>query len=426
MDRYSNSHYWACVFFYHKKKRSKKAMNTIRQISFTLLILLSLPITAFAHGSEEEHQREVFLSSLLEYGFYTLLALFLFSIVLLWLTNKKISGIDVKKQAGRKEKEAKEKLRKLLQISMGVLLLATAVTGVFALSSNNQNEDQANTGEIDFMHIHGLGFTGTGNGIYVPAHDGLRVFKDGKWEVPEVDKHDYMGFSMVDDGFYSSGHPSPTSNMKNPFGVVKSEDMGQSLETLDLYGEVDFHGMAVGYKSHAIYVLNQVANSRMEDAGLYYTTDETETWNKSAMDGLSGQPSAVAVHPSDEGTIVITTNEGVFISTNFGDTFEKMLPTLSTAATFTIDGKLVIGSIEGDKVIIEVDPNSGEQKEISIPNLDEDDAISYIAVNPQNPEEIVYTTYKKDIFITKDSGVSWTELANEGVALKVEQTSESN
>jgi hypothetical protein len=411
---------WVCVFLYRKKKkRRKKIMNYIHKLSFFVFVLLSLPINAFAHGSEEEHQRETFLSNLMEYGFYTLLALFLLSIVVLWFTNIKIKQIDVKKQTGRKEKEGKEKIRRLLQISMGVLLLATALTGVFTLSNkkdtaNGKNESNA----VDFMHIHGLGYSNNGNEVFIPAHDGLRVFINGKLSIPEGEKHDYMGFAVTDDGFYSSGHPAPGSTMKNPFGIVKSTDMGKTIENLDLYEEIDFHGMAVGYKSHAIYVLNPEANSRMDDAGLYYTLDETKTWERSEMDGLVGQPSAIAVHPSDQGTVVFTTNEGVFLSKDFGNKFEKLLPTLATAATFTIDGKLVIGNIENGASIIEVDINSGEQSKISVPTLGEEDAISYIAVSPQSPEELVFTTYSKDIFKTKDKGEKWEKLADKGVSVE--------
>jgi hypothetical protein len=418
MDRNSYRHYWICVFLYHKKdKRGKKIMNYIHKLSFFVFVLLSLPITAFAHGSEEEHQREVFLSNLLEYGFYTLLAILLFSIVLLWFNNVKIKQIDVKKQSGRKEKEAKEKVRRLLQISMGVLLLATTLTGVLALNKNDTTNSQNESNIVDFMHMHGLGFSNDGNEVFIPAHDGLRVYKDGKWSVPDGERHDYMGFSMVDDGFYSSGHPAPGSNMKNPFGIVKSSDMGKTIETLDLYEEIDFHGMAVGYKSHAIYVFNPESNSRMDDTGLYYTLDETKTWERSELSGLDGQPSAMAIHPTEQGTLVITTNKGVFISTDFGNQFEKLLPSLATAATFTIDGKLVIGEIENGVSIIEADINSGEQSEISVPSLGEEDAISYIAVNPQNPEELVFTTYSKDIFNTKDKGANWEKLADKGVSI---------
>ncbi|MFA7746586.1 hypothetical protein AB8738_14955, partial [Salinicoccus roseus] len=58
--------------------------------------------------------------------------------------------------------------------------------------------------EVTFQHFHGLGYTSDGEELYVPAHDGLKVFKDGAWTIPtEREKHDKMGFSMFKGGFYS-------------------------------------------------------------------------------------------------------------------------------------------------------------------------------------------------------------------------------
>jgi hypothetical protein len=41
---------------------------------------------------------------------------------------------------------------------------------------------------------------------------------DGKWKEAPGEMHDYLGFSMADNGFYSSGHPAPgTKYMKVRF-----------------------------------------------------------------------------------------------------------------------------------------------------------------------------------------------------------------
>jgi hypothetical protein len=396
-------------------------MKYLLKINIITIILFSLPISAWAHGTEEEHQQELLFPSIMMYGFFTLLGLLLLSILLVWYTSSKINQINVKTQSGRNEKAGKEKLNKLLITSTGILVLGAVTTGVLAFKDNTTTaEPQSNNGSssVDFMHIHGLGFSNDGSEVYVPAHDGLRVFKEGKWSVVEGEQHDYMGFNMVDDGFYSSGHPGPGSNLKNPFGVIKSTDMGKNLEILDLYGEVDFHGMSVGYKSHAIYVLNPQANSRMSGTGLYYTLDDANTWNKSELSGKDGKTSSIAIHPTDNATIVMTTDKGVLVSSDYGNQFKKVLPNLATSSTFNIEGKLVIGNVDNGVSLTELDLNSGEKKQISTPEMDQDDAISYIAVNPQNVEEIVFTTFKKDIFYTEDFGTTWEKIADKGIATK--------
>jgi hypothetical protein len=370
-------------------------------------------------------------------------------IIILILNNKKLKEVNVKNQQGRKERDRLLKLKKVLQLSTSVFVGLALLTGFLSLSENKtevsnkkENETQPDLEtsketdsqtetpkesdsqtekdvKVSFQHIHGLGYKNDGKEIYIPSHDGLRLFKDGKWSLPEGDKHDYMGFTMVDDGFYSSGHPAPGSTMKNPFGVLKSTDMGNTLETLDLYGEIDFHGMGVGYYSHAIYVINSGPNSRMDEAGVYYTVDNTKTWTKAAMNGVEGEPSTVAVHPEKENIVAIATDQGVYVSNDYGDNFENVANTFSTTVAFTKEGKLLAGIISEKPSLIEIDPTSKEQKTFSLPTLDKDDAISYMAENPQNAEEIVFTTFLKDIYITNDGGETWGQIAEKGTGFSL-------
>jgi hypothetical protein len=383
-----------------------------------LTILFMVPVGVFAHGAEEEHKREMLTATLLNYSFIVSSILFVLGIILLFLIRKQLKTVNVKKQEGRLKRDKLQRWLKLSQWVSVLALLALAVSGVFALTNGTEKEDG-----IDFMHIHGLGFTNDGNEIYVPAHDGLKVYKNGKWGIPEGEKHDYMGFSMVDNGFYSSGHPAPGSSMKNPFGVVKSTDMGKTLQTLDLYGEVDFHGMGVGYYSHAIYVLNPEPNSRMDDAGLYYSLDETKTWTKSDMKGLEGQPSAIAVHPEKKNIVVISTNRGVYLSKDYGNSFDNIAKnTPVTSVSFTKEGKLLAGVITDKPSLMEINLESGEKKNIPIPTLSEGDAIGYIAVNPNNEKQIVFTTFEKDIYLTDNFGEKWIQIAKQGKGMNSQTT----
>lgn len=313
-----------------------------------------------------------------------------------------------------------------------------AIEEVAEDQSENEETNEAETGEegeagtttaeentpevsdIEMMHVHGLGFSGDGAGLYVPSHDGLKVFENGVWSEAAAEPHDYMGFVMVDDGFYSSGHPGPGSSLKNPFGVVKTTDMGQNLEMLDLYQEVDFHGMTVGYNSHAIYVINPQVNSRMDDIGLYYSTDDTETWTKSEMTGLQGPIFSIAAHPTDEATVALGTSEGVFLSNDFGETFDPVSDSPTTAVTFSPAGDLVAGNVSGEVTLTIFDSETNEPQLTTIPELNEKNTIGYIAVNPQDENQITFTTVEKDMYMTKDSGGNWSQIAEKGTGINLE------
>lgn len=307
----------------------------------------------------------------------------------------------------------KNKINQIRWISI-IVILAVIVVGAFALIKG-----KSDTSAVEFMDIHGLGFTKSGTKIYVPAHDGLKVYENGVWKKGDGEGNDYMGFSMVNDGFYSSGHPGTNSSKKNPLGIVKSTDMGKSIDILNLYGEIDFHGLAVGYNTHAIYVINPEMNSKMKDTGLYYSLDDTKTWKKSNMNGIEGQIFALAAHPNNDKVIAISTNKGIFISKDNGNTFNKVLDDPTTAISFSEQGKLIAGSISSQLKLINIETN--EAANITIPSLEKDDAIGYIAVNPKNEKHIAFTTFTKNIYISEDQGKNWLKLADEGKGIDIKK-----
>ncbi|GKU80546.1 F510_1955 family glycosylhydrolase [Paenibacillus sp. L3-i20] len=296
--------------------------------------------------------------------------------------------------------------KKLWALVVSVLVIVTVVV----LVSVNKSSKESN---ITLTHVHGLGFTNDGSQLLIPAHEGLVSYSEGRWKTLSGKKHDYMGFNMTDNGFYSSGHPEFGSKLRNPLGIVKSNDYGETLEMLDLYGVEDFHGMAVGYYSHAIYVINNRPNERMKESGLYVTEDETKSWRKSNINGVGSAVSSISAHPTNAGTVAVGTNDGVYLSNDYGDQFQKLDLNLEvTAIAFGKEGDLFIGGSgtlhhqKGDSLI-----------KVSIPSDDSDSVIVYIAQNPIQSNEIAYATSNKDVFISNDSGLNWTQIANKGIVM---------
>jgi len=290
-----------------------------------------------------------------------------------------------------------------------VFILIVTLISINLLSKEGEND-------ISLMHVHGLGFTNDGTQLLIPAHEGLVSFTEGRWKAVSGKKHDYMGFTMVDNGFYSSGHPEFRSKeLKNPLGIVKSTDNGKTLEILDLHGVEDFHGMAVGYQSHTIYVINPRPNERMSEAGLYVSNDEAKSWTRSQATGVIGNVTSIAAHPTDPGTVVIGTSDGVFLSNDFGNLFEKLsIEQEVTALAFGKTGDLFIG---GQGTLNLLTENNSINK-LNIPDLKEDVMI-YIAQNPQSESEIAFATSNKDVYISWDAGLNWNQIAVQGITQAV-------
>ncbi|AST00215.1 hypothetical protein B9L19_14185 [Geobacillus thermocatenulatus] len=278
---------------------------------------------------------------------------------------------------------------------------------------NNPFFREKKEGKIE--HLHGVGYAGDQNAVYFATHEGLLVYQDNKWYETISNKHDYMGFSATDDGFYSSGHPEEGSSLGNPLGLVKSFDNGQTLMNLGFYKQSDFHYMTVGYKSHTIYVVNQEENETLGQ-GVFYSKDDGKTWSQSQLNGLPQTAAGtIAAHPTDENMVGISTSEGIFVSRDNGNTFERFTRKINTTTFAFQEKSILFAAVENNKsILIKQSLDTKQEEVLSVPVLDEKDYIMYITSNPANDNEIVIATMNGDIFMTKNNGSSWIKLASEG------------
>ncbi|MEW5987552.1 MAG: F510_1955 family glycosylhydrolase [Chloroflexota bacterium] len=296
----------------------------------------------------------------------------------------------------------------LLAACGGGLSLATPTAEVA-----QAEQPPAGQAVIEMPHIHGLGFSPDGRQLVVPAHDGLRIYAEGEWLIPDVPAHDYMGYAPADDGFYSSGHPDPASGLVNPLGLVKSTDGGRSLAQLGFAGESDFHLMGVGYQSHAIYVLNATPNSQLP-AGMHYSLDDGQTWQPSALEGVDTQPFRVTVHPTEANVVALATEAGLFLSADYGHTFSLVNQNGAVAAaTFSPDGQKLYF---GNNWLSVYDLASQQIQALAVPTLVAGDAISFLVVNPVRPQEVALATFSRAVYLSADGGQSWQPIAEGGQA----------
>lgn len=264
-------------------------------------------------------------------------------------------------------------------------------------------------------HVHGLGYINGGNEFVIASHNGLYQYSEDGWQEANREKHDYMGFSAVREGFFSSGHPEQGSDLKNPLGLVKSIDSGASFEQLAFYGEIDFHYLTAGYDSNTVYVLNETPTENL-NSGLNYSTDEGKTWIEATMKGFnSTYISNLAAHPSKEELLVIGSKDGVFISEDYGQNFSILNPAeMITYVTLNETGGYYTNFDETRVYLKSFSLENSVEDNIEFPKEVMTDPIIYIAVNPNNEKEIVLVTNNLNIYQTKDLGISWDKLASNG------------
>ncbi|MFH1873287.1 MAG: F510_1955 family glycosylhydrolase [Pseudomonadota bacterium] len=263
-------------------------------------------------------------------------------------------------------------------------------------------------------HVHGLAWSADGARLYIPSHHGLAVYEHGRWSKAPGPEHDYMGFSATRERFYSSGHPAPGSGLVNPFGLIRSDDSGKTWKKLGLEGESDFHLLATGFATNAVYVFNHDANSRMKSAGIHYTVNDGFAWKKAAGRGLSGEPTSLAVHPEDPKVVAVGTRDGLFLSTDSAESFRRTASGQTLAVSFDLDGiRLWYAGHDGSPTLRRMDWKGTPASVVALPPL-VDDAVAYIAQNPSRRDEYAIATFKRSAFVSRDGGKNWEPIARQG------------
>ncbi|MBD8069278.1 F510_1955 family glycosylhydrolase [Bacillus sp. PS06] len=266
-------------------------------------------------------------------------------------------------------------------------------------------------GSID--HIHGLGYAGNQNAIFFAAHDGIKVFDNGSWYKTKTENNDYMGFNVIKDGFISSGHPGTDSKLPNPVGIIRSTDNGQSLEKLGLLGETDFHLMGVGFETNTIYALPPNNNSEMKAGELYVSEDLAKTWENVSAKNLGETLIGLAVHPTNPQIVAAAGEKGIYYSEDKGNTFELLTENKQGTSVYFSNDALWFGGYDGNAVLIKKSLTDGKVEEINLPKM-EQDAVAYLAQNSKNPDELVFASFKGNVYRSVDGAKTWTTLVENG------------
>ncbi|MDH3600930.1 MAG: glycosyl hydrolase [Candidatus Tectomicrobia bacterium] len=293
-----------------------------------------------------------------------------------------------------------------------LVMLIIGVAILLSFSSLNA------TGSLTLTHIHGLSFSPDGAQLFIPSHHGLAIYSKGGWSPAPGPQHDYMGFSVTGEFFYSSGHPAPGSPLQNPFGLIRSGDGGRTWEPLGLAGESDFHLLATSYGTNAVYVYNPAANSRMPQPGLYVTTDDGQQWHRAKSTGVSGRVFALAVHPTESNRVAMGTANGLYLSQDTGDHFQRVAHGMRVLSLFFAhDGQHLWWSGMGERpTLTRLHWQTAQSVSIPLPPL-ERDAISYIAQNPIRQQEWAIATFQRDVYLSSDDGKTWKQIAKQGMTL---------
>ena len=173
-----------------------------------------------------------------------------------------------------------------------------------------------NATAAELVHIHGLGVNPADDSLYIATHSGLFRSPEDSEGIERVgtSEQDTMGFTVVGpDRFLGSGHPGPEEGGPSNLGLIESSDAGGTWQEVSLAGEADFHTLR--YAHDRVYAYNGLTGELM------LSSDGGESWEsrtppRSIID--------LAVDPSDEGRILVSTDQGLALSEDDGKSWKPV------------------------------------------------------------------------------------------------------
>lgn len=296
---------------------------------------------------------------------------------------------------------------------VGITLLL--VIGIVVASSRDKNKQSTNsqssktlisenqlTPVDSISHAHGLSVDVVdGSKLYIATHHGLLVLQnDSILSRIGTVEDDLMGFSAHPTNpkvYFSSGHPQAGGNL----GFQKSEDGGLSWEKISdgINGPVDYHAMTVSPPNP-----NLIYGTFMGE--LQRTTDEGKNWEivKSATFPIV----SLAADPNDENIVYAASQQGLMVSTNKGDTWNKLLDDLVTAIAIHPKNPQQVLIYSQDQQLMQSKDGGKSWEKIEV-NFAQETPL-YIAFNKKQPEMLYLLTDKNSIYKSTDEGISWNKV----------------
>ena len=286
-------------------------------------------------------------------------------------------------------------MKRTLMLSLLLTPLLLSACGAKEESSDtNQSESMTTTTKDEWQrvgademvsHIHGAGFWQDDNRPVIATHAGLMEYREDGWYTLPTNRHDYMGFEVVEDGFYASGHPDRRTDFKNPLGVMHGKNHGTLLESRSLEGEADFHYMSAGYATGTLYVYLEEATSELEP-GFYRSIDGGKSFEPMQVNGIEGvQVAGIVADATDTERVFLYGPSGILVSNDAGDSFEPLIESEQVVTVGEDDGQLAYirqtdGSFEG--VRFNLDDESTET--FNLPELQVDAVPIELAIKEEH------------------------------------------
>jgi photosystem II stability/assembly factor-like uncharacterized protein len=238
-------------------------------------------------------------------------------------------------------------------------------------------------------HVHELAVEADSGRLLIATHDGLfELTRDGEPSAVNDLTTDLMGFTRAPTGdFFASGHPGAGEDGPSRLGLVTSTDGGDSFEEVSLGGQADFHAL----EATSTFVYGVDGGTR-----LLRSSDAGATWEELTLP----QPVADLAADSDSESLVVTSELGLLLSNDAGETFTQ------------VDGAPVLQLVDwaDDGTLTGIDP-SGQVYSANDPGSWTSGAkIEPAQAITTGPDGVVYVVTTGELLRSEDGGESFASV----------------
>lgn len=151
------------------------------------------------------------------------------------------------------------------------------------------------------------------------------------------------------DELVASGHPAEGEALPPALGLIRSEDAGKTWTSVSELGTADFHALELSQ--------DQIVASLFGQAQVLTSADDGKKWaTRTAPMPLV----AIEVDPRDAKRWIASTERGIFLSVDGGETWRQRDPTPNSRFAWAEDGQLFRIDPGGD---VKVSGDGGERWE---------------------------------------------------------------
>ncbi len=288
----------------------------------------------------------------------------------------------------------------------GVVILFIALVLFFTRSSSTTETGSTLTPATSFSHSHGIAVdTADAKKVYVATHEGLYLLQNDN-DLFQIGKtrDDLMGFSphpTLPNVFFSSGHLARGGNI----GFQKTTDGGVSWGKIStgLGGTVDFHSMTVSQVNPDIVY-------GFFGGKLQRSTDGGRSWEY--IKGIIA-PISLSSDPVKENVLYASTQNGVQVSEDKGDSWKSISPQLEGGAVsvFVVDPQTPAHTLAFSEKLggmgKSVDGGVSWQK---LPETFGGEAVFYLSFSKSEMSIIYALTNANSVYKSTNNGDSWTKV----------------